>query len=57
MDRLTNPMVDCAETIKHLDLEPWKEEGPVDKTCEVDVFLFTCMNTQEKLTTFKHMIY
>ena len=41
MDRLTNPMVDCAETIKHLDLEPWKEEGPVDKTCEVDVFLFT----------------
>ena len=32
-------MVDCAETIKHLDLEPWKEEGPVDKTCEVGVFL------------------
>ena len=40
MDRLTNPMVDCAETIKHLDLEAWKEKGSVDKTCEVDVSSF-----------------
>ena len=25
MDRLTNPLVDCQKTIKHLDFEAWKE--------------------------------
>jgi peroxidase len=35
MDRLTNPMVDCSGTIKHLNLEPWREKGPVHTTCEV----------------------
>ena len=35
MDRLTNPMVDCEETIKHLNLDPWREQGPIDKSCQV----------------------
>jgi peroxidase len=25
MDRLTNPLVDCEKTIKHIDLEAWRE--------------------------------
>ena len=53
MDRLTNPMVDCAETIKHLDLEAWKEKGPVDKTCEVDVSSFYLYSVRLFDITFK----
>ena len=32
MDRLTNPMVDCEETIKQLDLLHWKEDPSTAST-------------------------
>lgn len=29
MDRLTNPLVDCEATIKHINLDAWREDPPV----------------------------
>jgi len=35
MDRLTNPMVRCSSTIKHLDLSQWKDADYRVSTCQV----------------------
>ena len=38
MDRLTNPMVDCAKTVKHIDISAWKVVSPIhdrNSACQV----------------------
>jgi len=37
MDRLTNPMVNCKKTVKHLNLQHWKEKESVSRvsTCQI----------------------
>jgi len=39
MDRLTNPMVDCAKTVKHIDISAWKVVSPIhdrNSACQID---------------------
>jgi len=35
MDRLTNPMVNCAQTIKDLDLEHWRDSDVRRTVCQI----------------------
>ena len=50
MDRLTNPLVDCEATIKHINLEAWREDAPLSPR-----FAATASHTTNT-GTFSHII-
>ena len=37
-DRLTNPLVDCLGTLRHLKLDAWREVTPTAQACDVSIW-------------------
>ena len=51
-DRLTNPLVDCLNTLKHLNLEAWRENTNTAQACDVSNISYRHLDPGLRIWTF-----